>query len=245
MRRLFPEPVGPVDVREAYAATRPPREDRPWLLMNMVTSVDGHVSVDGRSGPLGGPADRQVFRAVRGIADVIVVAAGTVRAESYGPPTSDEQEQGRRRAAGVRPVARLAIVTGRVDLDLDAALFHDPASRPIIVTTETAPADRVAAAGEVADVVVAGGRRVDPARALGALRESGAQVALLEGGPSLNGAFVGAGLVDEVCLTVSPMLVGGEGPGIVRGPGPEAPVELALAHLLTEDGLLFLRYVRC
>ncbi len=213
-------------------------------MMNMVASVDGRVTVGGVSGPLGGPADRRVFHSLRTIPDVIVVAAGTVRAESYGPPASDEAERARREANGVWPVARLAIVTGRVALDFDTALFHDEASRPIVITGEAAPAERLAAAREVADVIVAGDRHVDPARALHALREVGARVALLEGGPSLNGAFVGAGLVDEVCLTVSPMLVGGDGPGIIRGPEPDAAADLELAHVLTEDGFLFLRYRR-
>ncbi len=244
MQRLFPPPVVTVGVDDAYAEPRSPTDERPWLMMNMAASVDGRISVGGVSGPLSGPADRRVFHALRTVADVILVAAGTVRAESYGPPASDEGERARRRANGVWPVARLAIVTGRVDLDFDAPLFHDEASRPIVVTGEAAPAGRVAEARRVADVIVAGDRNVEPARALRELRELGARVALLEGGPRLNAAVVGAGLVDEVCLTVSPILVGGDGPGIVDGPGPDVPVELELAHVLTEDGSLFLRYRR-
>ncbi|HEY4375725.1 MAG TPA: pyrimidine reductase family protein [Acidimicrobiales bacterium] len=251
MRQLFPvlDPAsggGDVDPAAPYAAAvRPAPPGRPWVLLNMVASVDGATAVKGRSGGLGGPSDKVVFSAIRAVADVIIAGNGTVRAEGYGPPRPSAATQEARVARGQAPFPRIAVVSGSLDLDLHSSLFTTPEHRPLVITTEDPPADRLAAAAERADVVQAGHGPVDLGAALGLLAAAGHRVALVEGGPTLNGQLVAADLVDELCLTVSPHFVGGTSGRVAHG--PDAALEaLELAHVLHDpvDGLLFLRYVR-
>jgi riboflavin biosynthesis pyrimidine reductase len=228
VRQLLPRLLDEVDPAALYAADlRPAPADRPWVLVNMIASVDGGTAVDGRSGSLGGPGDKAVFAAIRAVADVVLVGAGTVRAEGYGP---------------TRTGARIAVVTASGDLSPDLRLF---AERQLVVTCERCPAARREALAAVADVIVAGDERVDVRAALAALGERGASVVLCEGGPSLNGQLVADDLVDEWCLTLSPLLVGGASPRAALGP-PLAgdPTRLRLDRLVTDGELCFARYVR-
>jgi riboflavin biosynthesis pyrimidine reductase len=234
---LLPRFVEDVDPRALYGADeRDAGGARPWVLVNMISTADGATTIDGVSGPLGGPPDKRVFAAVRAVADVILVAAGTVRAEGYGPP--------RPREGGRAP--RLAIVTGSVDLDLAGRVFTEaePGARPIIITTRSAPAERVHAASAVADIVEAGDDRVDIGRAIAALHGAGARIVRCEGGPSLVGQLVDADLVDELCLSLAPILASGESSRIAHGPAPAAPARMRLDRVLEEDSLLFCRYLR-
>lgn len=248
VRQLLPPtdpPAAEVDpVELAWAVDRPAPLGRPWVLVNMVSSTDGAAAVAGRSGGLGGPADRAMFQALREVPDVILVAAGTVRAEGYRPPDPTTDQRARRHEHGHEPVPRLAVVSRSLALDLDAPLFTEARARPIVLTGSSAPADRRAAAAEVADVVEAGEDGVAPDRALAALGELGVDVVLCEGGPSLLGQLVGADLVDELYLSLSPSLVGGDSPRICHGPHPGAVHELDLERVVEADGLLLLRYCR-
>lgn len=209
----------------------------------MVASVDGATTIRGVSGGLGGPADKRVFSAVRGVADVVLAGAGTVRAERYGPPRTPPalQEVRRRRGQAARPT--IAVVSGTLDLPLDSALFTTPEDRPIVVTSHAADPTRRHAVAKVADVIEAGDEHVDLGAALAELSGRAARIVVAEGGPGINGQLVAAGLVDELCLTFSPQLVGGSSKRVAVGPDL-APTALRLAHLLEEDGLLFFRYVR-
>src|SRR5581483_5877725 len=237
MRELFPEVASYVDPAARYAGDdrRAARAGRPWVLVNMITTVDGATAVEGRSGGLGGSADKRVFAAVRAVADVVLVGAGTVRAERYHAP--------RRRPDGSAP--RLAIVTRSLDLDLDGPVFTaDPANRPLVVTSEDADPARREDVAAVADVVVAGRELVDVDAALGAIAATGARVVVCEGGPSLNGHLVLADALDEVCLSVSPLAAGGRSPRVAQGETPAVLRRLRLDRVLEEDGYLFLRYVR-
>jgi 5-amino-6-(5-phosphoribosylamino)uracil reductase len=241
---LLPEPADDVDLARLYAdVERPAPPGRPWVLVNMVATADGGTAIDGRSGPLGGAPDRKVFPNVRGVADVILAAAGTVRAESYGPPRPSPSLRAQRRERGQDEVPRLAIVTSSLDLDPGWSLFTEAEVRPLVVTTADAPADRRAALAGVAEVLEAGTGRVDLADALGQIAALGAAVVVCEGGPSLNGQLLAAGLVDELCLTLAPLAIAGTSARIAHGPDA-APGPLRLRHLLEEDGTLFLRYVR-
>lgn len=244
MRQLFPEAADDVDPLDCYRADhRPAPPQRPWVLLNMVTSLDGGTAVDGRSGALGGPADKTVFAAVRAIADVVLVAAGTVRAEHYGAPRPREPDAGADRAAPGRPPARIAVVTASLDLDLSSGLFQDPTNRPIMLTVDDAPAARRDAIANRADVVEVGHGQVDLARALTHLRhEVGAEVVVCEGGPTLNGALIAADLVDELCLSVSNLLIGGPSSRMAHTSMPSVPRRLHLKRVLEKDELLFLRY---
>jgi riboflavin-specific deaminase-like protein len=241
---LLPEPAAEVDLDRAYAAAARPRPpDRPWVLVNMVTTADGGTAVDGRSGPLGGAPDRRVFPHVRAVADVVLAAAGTVRAETYGPPKLTEELRAQRAERGQNEVPRLAIVTSSLDLDPTWALFTEAELPPLVITTEDAPADRLAALQRVAVVLTAGTGRVDLHQALGHLHRHDEGVVLCEGGPSLNGQLLASGLVDELCLTVAPLAIGGGSARIAHGPDAP-PAGLRLAHVLEDEGVLFLRYVR-
>ncbi|GAA5080184.1 riboflavin biosynthesis pyrimidine reductase [Thermocatellispora tengchongensis] len=239
MRRIFPtQESGEVDLATAYAYPA----DRPWLRLNMVASADGGAWLKGLSGGLSGPADKRVFGVLRGLADVVLAGAATVRAEGYGP--ARPRESWRALREGRPAVPPVAVVTRGLGLDLGGPLFTEaaPGARTIVITCEAAPAGRRAQAAAVADVVVAGAERVDLALALEALRERGLTRVLCEGGPRLNGQLAAAGLVDELCLTCAPVLVGGAAARVLNG--PDCEVRLGLAHILEEDGYLFARYVR-
>ncbi|HTC82247.1 MAG TPA: pyrimidine reductase family protein, partial [Acidimicrobiia bacterium] len=196
----------------------------------------------GRSGALGGPADKRLFAVLRALADVILVGAGTVRAEGYGPARLDERAQDHRSRWGLASVPAIAVVTRACRLDWDAPFFTAATHRPIVVTHRRAPAAEAVRASRVADVLVAGESQVDLARAVTMLGERGFAHVLAEGGPSLNGALAGAGVLDELCLTVAPRLVAGDAKRILTGPPLTPPPELTLRSLCEEDGYLFLRY---
>jgi riboflavin biosynthesis pyrimidine reductase len=221
-----------------------------WVRANMVASVDGAIALDGRSGRLSGAADKLVFGVLRSLADVIVVGAGTVRTERYRQAQPDELWQQLR--AGRPPAPPVAVFTRRLDLDLGARLFGSSSGPPpaglartILLTTELAPARRTAAARQVAEVIVAGGDGVQASVALDALASSGYRRILVEGGPMLLAEFVADGLLDELCLTISPVLEGGHAPGrVTTSRGRTAPTGLRLASVLEDDGFLLTRYVR-
>ena len=200
MRQLLPFPCDPVDPAAVYGDL-PPAGTRPTVRLNMIASIDGATTVGGLSGGLGGPADQALFAVLRSQADVVLVAAGTVRAEHYGPLD-----------------VPVAVLSRSCRLDWDSAFFTAAITPPIVVTVAAAPAvERKKAAG-LADVVIAGERDVDLSAALGALAERGYARVLAEGGPSLNGQLAAAGLLDELCLTVSPLLAGGDAKRVLAGP---------------------------
>ncbi|MGH8984987.1 MAG: pyrimidine reductase family protein [Acidimicrobiia bacterium] len=241
MRQLFPVAVDPVDPIDVYGDV-PVAEARPSVRLNMIASVDGATSVDGLSGALGGPADRRVFAALRSFADVVLVAAGTVRAEGYGPARLPPETQDARRRRGQAAVPAIAVVSRTCNLDWRAPFFIDATARPIVVTVDEAPAVQRSRGAEVADVVIAGERDVDLRRALDAIAERGAGSVLAEGGPSLNAQLAGAGLLDELCLTLSPSVVGGNATRIVTGPSLDPAWRLMPHSICAEDGFVFLRY---
>lgn len=190
----------------------------------MIASVDGATTIGGLSGGLGGPGDRRVFLALRSLADAILVAAGTVRAERYGPAPF------------------IAVVTRTCNLDWESPFFTAATSRPVVVTVSSTPRSNRDRAAEVADIVVAGDTDVDLPLALRALADRGAASVLAEGGPTLNGHLAAAGLIDELCLTLSPRLVGGEARRILAGPPVPGAALRRLHALYEDDGFLFLRY---
>ena len=207
MRQLLPFPRDPVDPATLYGDL-PPATTRPTVRLNMIASIDGATAVGGLSGGLGGPADQALFTVLRSQADVVFVAAGTVRAEHYGPSQL--------------PVA---VISRSCRLDWDSPFFIAAITTPIVVTVAEAPLLERKKAADLADVIIAGKRDVDLAFALGALAERGFTRVLAEGGPSLNGQLTAAGLLDELCLTLSPLLAGGEAKRILAGPawGPLGP----------------------
>lgn len=244
MDQLFPTAVENVDPVALYAADdRPAPPDRPWVMANMISTIDGAVELDGVSGGLGGPGDKLVFRALRGVADVIVAASGTVIAENYRRAQTPNDIQAMRVERGQRPRPRIAIVTNSLSIKPDHRIF-DPEARPLIITSRSAPADRIAMLGGVADIIAAGDDAVDLNEALIALHRQGAETVLLEGGPTLNAAFVAADLLDEFCLSCSPMVAGGSGPRVVGATDTSTAHHMDLVRTLHHDSFLFHRYVR-
>ncbi|MCK9928222.1 pyrimidine reductase family protein [Frankia sp. Mgl5] len=231
-----------VDLDLAYALPEP-TPGVPHVRSNFVASADGAIELDGRSADLGGPADLRVFRTLRWLSDVVLVGAGTARTEDYGPVLVPAERRERRAAAGLAPVPPIAVVSGRLELDPDARLFT-AAVRPLLLTCDAAPPQRRRALEPVAEIVVCGDETVEPRAALDALAARGLLRVLTEGGPRLHAQFAQAGLLDELCLTLAPLLAGPGRLGLMQGPTWPAPVGLRLGQVLEEDGALFLRYLR-
>ena len=246
MHRLLPTPPEDVDPVAAYADDpRPAPPDRPWVLMNMIASVDGGTAIDGVSGGLGGEPDKEVFRAVRGVADAILVASATVRAETYGPPQTPPSIQDQRRARGQSPKPHMAIVSSKLDFDFDAPLFHDPDAPCHLFVPEDAPPDGAGLVPDDVDVARIGQGQVDLVGALQSLKASGLGTVLCEGGPTLVGQLVAADVVDEVCLSLSPSLIGGDSKRITNGPAVAGGLSrLSLTRVFELESFLFLRYAR-
>lgn len=237
MRALSAQ-AGDVDLVERYAYPA----DGVWLRANMVASLDGAAQRDERSGGLGNAADRRLFLLLRGLADVVIVGANTVRAEGYGPVKPSEGWGGVRE--GRPPVPPIAICSRTLDLDFDAPIFTAARARTIVLATATADPVRLKAARERADVIVAGEDTLDFAAAVRELAARGHRRLLCEGGPGVLAQVVAAGLLDELCLTLSPLLLAGHPARILSGPPVPVPPELTLAHALQDGDFLFLRYTR-
>lgn len=240
MRQLHPayrEDVSDDELRSLYAYPA----DRAWVRANMVTSLDGAATVNGRSQGLSRPADTAVFGLLRGLCDVVLVGAGTARTEGYRGLRAKPEYAGLRAALGQQPAPVLALVSGRLALDPTSELFTAGSQRTIVITCAAAdpPArERLAA---VADVVIAGEDKVNLPAAVAALTDRGLSRVLCEGGPTLLAEVIAAGLLDELCLTVSPVLVGADASRITSGPGA-GPRPLRLASALCEQDVLLLRY---
>jgi riboflavin biosynthesis pyrimidine reductase len=218
--------------------------EKRWLRANMVASADGAATMDGLSGGLSSPGDRRLFWVLRGLADVILVGAGTARAEGYRATRAAKSWEPLGLRAGRPAAPPIAVVSRSLDLDPAAPFITDapPDARTIVITCAAAPASRRAALSSAADVIVAGERLVDLAAAGAALADRGLGRVLCEGGPHLLGQLAAAGLLDELCLTIAPVLAGPGTPGIVSGAPFPAAQRLRLAGLLEEDGTLFCRY---
>lgn len=217
MRRLFPNPTEHITVEEAYGVPRPRPTGRPWLMLCMVSSLDGSTVVDRRSSALSCPADTSVLIGLRHAADQVLVGATTVRVEGYGQPS--------------KPGQRVGVVSRRGDLDYTTSLFTSGAG--FVILPETAPevpVDSIRAGHAVVDLEVA-------------VSKLAADVIQVEGGSLLNASLVEDDLVDELNLTISPLLCGGDGPRLTTGALPVLH-RMELAHVLEEDGFLFTRYVR-
>lgn len=242
MRQLFPSAVTEPDVGGLYAYPAASSAGSAWVRGNMVESVDGAAALDGRSGGLSGDADKAVFRILRSQADVVLAGSGTVTSEHYRPAQTSAMVPGLR--AGRPATPPIAVITGSLDLDLSASLFTEaPAdARTIVITAEKAPSDRRKAAAEVADVVVAGAESVDLAEAVDALAARGLRRVLCEGGPHLLAQFAAAGRLDELCVTISPLLAAGDAGRMLAGPALAGGLSLSLGHVLEDQGFLLCRY---
>jgi riboflavin biosynthesis pyrimidine reductase len=235
------------------------------VILNMASTADGRASLGGRSGPIGGRGDRELFHALRAAVDAVLVGAGTVRAERYGRIVRDEASRRLRLERGLEEEPLACIVSAGLDLPPDIPLLGDPAARVVVLTPspsgEIPSRDTAAGGPSGAGAAVAGaGAPVEYIRvardgaldlpaALAELRERfGVRTVLCEGGPRLNGALFAAGIVDELFLSLAPKLGGGgnadaeAAPRIVQGPDLDPPVELELLDVLRSGSELLLRY---
>ena len=241
MRALLPIPSDNVDVHAHYASDW---LDRGGVRVNMISSLDGAATADGLSEGLQTPGDNTVFAALRDLADVVLVGGGTANAEKYRPVVLEDRRIARRVELGLAGALPIAVVSRRLDLDPGSPLFVDasPDARSIVLTCESADADVRGAFERIADVIICGDDSVDLGVAFDALRSRGLGRVLCEGGPTLFGTLAGAGVIDELCLTVSPLMAGPGAIRIVQGQAWEAArTHLKLIGLLEEDNALFLR----
>jgi riboflavin biosynthesis pyrimidine reductase len=238
VRRLLPAPAELDDDGLADAYLLPPGRS---MRVNFVVSLDGAVTVAGRSEGLGSPGDRRVFRVLRALADVVLVGHGTAAAEGYRAMAADSPVGRLRSALGREATAPIAVVSRRASLDPAGGLVTDAVSATILITCGAADPDRRAALTAAGvTVLVCGDDDVDLRLALDRLAELGHEQVLCEGGPTLFRDALRAGVVDELDLSIAPALVGGE-TGLLHAALPEA-VRLELRQVLEEDGVLFTRY---
>ncbi len=245
---LYPSPRPGLD-REALAALygRPGASSpdaAPWIRVNFVSTVDGSATgPDGLSGSISSAVDKAVFGVLRRLADAVLIGAGTMRHEGYDGPLVSPGQRAWRLEHGLAEHPGFAIASRSLDLDPASPVFAQSPVRPVVVTYDTAPADRRAALAAVADVVSVGESALDAARLREAFSDRGWTDVLCEGGPSFFGELAAAGGVDELCLTVVPRLVAGDGPRIAHG--APAALDLRLVHILRgDDGALLLRHTR-
>ncbi|WP_184539230.1 pyrimidine reductase family protein [Micromonospora polyrhachis] len=238
--QLMPDPAGPLD--EADLINRYGRTTHPHLRINFVSSLDGAVTIDGYSAGLSSEPDKRVFGILRMVCDALLVGAGTLRIEGYRALRLDPRRRAWRQAHGLPEYPTLVVVSGSLDLTPTLAAFADAPVRPLVLTSASATAPP--GLSDVADLVRCGTDRVDLTTGLAELHRRGLRQVLCEGGPLLFGTLTAADLVDEVCLTVAPILAGPGAGRITAGPaGP--PRGLSLRHALaTPDGTLLLRYAR-
>ncbi|WP_432557526.1 pyrimidine reductase family protein [Granulicoccus sp. GXG6511] len=231
------------DLLAPYAVPRVPPAGRAWTMANMVAGLDGTAAFGGRVGPLSDGPDVELFRLMRALADVVLVGAETVRKEGYGPVRLPESRQAARVAAGRTPLPPVAVVSRSLDLDWDTPLFTKAEALTMVVTCASAPADRLERARAAAEVLVVGDEGVDLDALLREFAERGLPTVLCEGGPTLLGRFAAQGLLDELCLTVSPIM-GGDPLPVALTPEGGGLSAYRLCHTLAHESTLFLRYER-
>ncbi|MFC4855042.1 pyrimidine reductase family protein [Actinophytocola glycyrrhizae] len=242
MHLLSPGPsVDDRALEDLYAY--PTELTRPYVQVNFVASADGAATVSGRSRGLSSPADKKVFALGRDLADVVLVGAGTALTEGYRGVKHTELRAARRSRLGLSDVPPIAVVTGRGSVDPTSPLVAHTTVPPIVLTSDAAPVEwRKAMADAGADVVVAGEDRVDPAGALDALADRDLLRVCCEGGPTLFADLIAADLVDQLCLTVAPLLTGAGAVRVADGLPAKEPLPLTLESVLSDEGFLMLRY---
>jgi riboflavin-specific deaminase-like protein len=245
LRRLHPEP-GEVTAEEVTTGLRfgdlAPSE-RPYLVLNMVETLDGRIAIDGRSGSIGNPADRAIFHGLRTQADAVMAGAGTVRTERYGRMIKNDGLRARREREGLAPDALAVVVSGRLNLPADLPLLQDADSHVVVLTASDGQPPDVPARIDVLRGESAPDAGVVLAPLLRRLREEhGVRSILCEGGPALNHGLLREGLVDELFLALAPKLAGGEPLTVVTGRGLRPTLDFELLSVLESEGHLFMRY---
>jgi riboflavin-specific deaminase-like protein len=240
MRRLFPDPGPTTPLEQLWdldlKALAP--ESRPYVITNFAVTVDGRATIAGRSGPIGSGTDTDLFHLLRTRVDAVLVGAGTVRTERYGPLIEDSAVRSRREREGLAHYPLAVVVSNSLDLPWDIDLFTSGLGKVLIATAS----DREPPETATSVRVERHQGKVDLKRMLeGLRRERGVKSVLCEGGPHLHAELFALDLIDELFVTTAPKLAGGAGPGLLEG-APERPRELEAVWLLEEDGELFGRF---
>jgi riboflavin biosynthesis pyrimidine reductase len=243
LEQLLPQP-GPLERGDVYADLRLTElapADRPYVIANMVASVDGRATIAARSGGLGNETDREIFLDLRTQTDAVMAGTATIGLEGYGPLVRSAGRRDRRRQLGLDEVPLAVTATRSMELPVQTPLFQDPGSRIVVLTSSERPAPPCPGHVVVENV---GPEPLDFVAGMKRLRSGhGVRSLLLEGGPTLLAAMVADGVVDELFLTRSPKLVGsGDEPSIMEGPPLSGPLDLELLSLLHEDGYTYARY---
>ena len=231
-----------------YATLYPWPKDA-WLRTMMVMTLDGATTgPDGLSGTISGAADKRVFMETRRLSDAVLVGAGTIRAERYRPMLAKPEWQEARRAAGLAAAPQVVVVSGRLDLPWDEPMFTESALPVIVATTETADEAAIEQARQYAEVVAFGADTLDVNALVQWMHGRGLQRIVCEGGEALLDTLVRADLVDEMDLTISPLLAGGgflnEPATDARNPATGRYPQFALAHEFVDEGFVFCRFLR-
>jgi riboflavin-specific deaminase-like protein len=243
LRQLVPEP-GSVHPRELLAALNlvgRAHTDRPYTIVNFVSSADGRAAFEGRSRDLSDPGDREMFHGLREHVDAILVGTGTLRAERYGRLVRDPERRHRRAASDLSPEPLACIFSRSGEVPTDIPLFSEPAARVVVFTSA-----ELETSGLAAQVEVVG---LDPGELtlttmMRRLRSAyDVRSVLCEGGPTVFGALLQENLVDELFLSLAPKLTGGgRSPGITSGPPLTELLQLSLLWAIQSDSSLYLRY---
>ena len=236
-------PAALLDDEQLCACYAVDDRSRQSVRLNFVSSIDGAATAGGLTAGLSSPADKRVFDLLRRLCDVVLVGAGTVRAEGYGAMRLNEASVQWRRAKGLAHQPVFAIVSGALHLDPGSAVFTEAPVRAVVVTIGASASAKRAGLSRVADVLVCGEERLDVSSMLEGLAKRGLRRVLCEGGPTLFGALLEADCVDELCLTISPQIEAGSAARIATGVLPLGR-RMGLHHVLVSGSTLLLRYLR-
>ena len=249
VNRLTPLP-GPSTISEQLAnfapASMPAPADRPYVFTNFAVTLDGRATIGGRSGPIGSEIDTNLLVGLREVPDALMIGAGTLRAERYGRVPPGEKSRARRQRRGVPADPLVVVVSGGLNLPWDIGLFTDGGGRVLIVTASDEEVPETATPVEVMRIPARepgrGDDRADLKEAMRRLRaDHGIRTVLSEGGPRLHGTMIEDDLVDELFVTIAPVISGGDGPRLTEILSAERR-ELELLWLLEAEGELFARY---
>lgn len=236
--QIFPTFRENVDLNIAYSY---PETKKPYIRTNMVSSIDGAISIDGHAKELSSKADRKIYRVMRNLSDIILVGARTMRIENYKPAKIDEENQELRVSRGQDPLPSIALVSRSGLFDWGMPFFTDTKIKPLVFTSDEGA--KVASEGkDVAEIISCGDNTVDLNRLVKKLSSRGFIKILCEGGPTLNAHLLKAGLIDELCLTFSPLIVQGDSARIFNGPTLDVPIEFSISNMFVEDNNIFTRY---
>jgi riboflavin-specific deaminase-like protein len=228
-------------VHELLADVRPRERapaDRPFVYVSMIETLDGHAAIDGRSHGLGEAADLEMLLELRALADAVLIGTGTLRAEGYDQLVRSDERRARRRAAGLAESPVAVLFSRRFDIPWETGLFAAREQPVLVYTGAQGPVPDVAAPVEIAVLP-----DPTPAAVLADLRGRGVRSLLCEGGPTLHRALHAAGLVDELFLTLAPLLTGDDAePRIISGGRLPDVVRLELLWARQAGSELLLRY---